>query len=131
MKNTLLLALIFIYCTLFSQEKNESIDSVYVVSDTATLEVDYTIYYDGVKNYSGVVGYMFNVENYVDTIQLIVFEGGYDGQNYVPIDSLVEPLSGYYSLYDVNPKYLKYRLGIYAASADTASIKDVTYFQKK
>lgn len=114
----------------FSQEKNESIDSVYIVSDTAYAEVDYDFYYDGVKNYDGVVGYIFSVENYIDTIQLIVLEGGYDGSVYAPLDSLVEPLNGNYSLLDIDPAYYKYRLGIYGAAEDTASLKNITYFQK-
>ncbi|MCP4762379.1 MAG: hypothetical protein GY870_11410 [archaeon] len=133
MKNIIvLLAIAFISTSaLFSQEKNESLDSVYVVSDTATLEVDYDFYYDGVKKYDGVVGYQFTVDNYIDTIQLIVLEGGYDGVNYTPIDSLTEPLDGNYSLFDTDPIYLKYRLGIYAAAEDTATLKNNIFFQKE
>lgn len=131
-KQILILALMVLsFNATFSQEKNEALDAVSIVSDTATLEVDYDFYYDGVKKYDGVVGYQFTVENTVDTLQMIVLEGGYDGVNYIPLDTLSEPLDGNYSLYVTEPIYLKHRLSIYGAAEDTAIVKNNIYFQKE
>lgn len=130
MKNLINLILILVLSAnlLHAQEKVESIDSIYVQSDTVYAEVDYDFYYDGSKYYDGVVGYLFTVE---DTINKVSLEGSYDGVQYVNVADLDSLSNDNYSISDVDPEYQKYRLGAYGASGDTAILKNIIYYEKK
>lgn len=126
----LILAIFGIAQLSFGQEYIRSVDSVQIKSDTAYLEVTYDNRYNGTTAFDGIVGYQFTVVNYVDTVELIVFEGSQNGTNYVPIDSLVEPLNGNYKFSDTPIEFKKYRLGIYGASEDTATLKNNSYYDR-
>lgn len=118
----------------FGQYKAASVDSVYIVSDTGYVQVTYDDYYDGAKNYTGIVGYQFEVVNYVDTIELLIFEGTNSEATspiYIPIDSLAEPLDGKYHFSQSPPEFKKYRIGIYGAAADTATLKNNYYYDRR
>jgi len=132
MKNLFsLLVLVSISATfVYSQERNDELDSVYVQSSAATLEVDYNNFYQGAKKYEGVVGYIFTVTNYSDTINAIYLEGGYDGSIYVRVDSIIKATNGNYALYDENPVFLKYRLNVPLSAGDTCTVNNVIYYQK-
>jgi hypothetical protein len=123
----LVLILIAFSFELQAQEKNESIDSVSIQSDTSYAEVTYDFTYDGSKHYDGVVGYIFTV---TDTITQITLEGSYDGETYVVIDTLGLTVAGNYKISDVDPEFLKNRLGFYGASGDTATAKNIRYYEK-
>jgi hypothetical protein len=110
--------------------KVSSVTDVTINSDTAYVQVTYDDNYNGVVSLSDASGYHFTVTNTVDTIELIVFEGT-NGAVYVPIDSLTEPLDGSYNFNQYPSIFSKTRIGMYGASADTATLEDIIYYDRK
>lgn len=118
----------------YAQFKAASVDSVQIKSDTAYVQVTYNDSYEGSKVYEGVVGYQFTVVNYADTVELLIFEGTNSEATspiYIPIDSLAEPLNGNYSFSQSPPEFKKYRIGIYGAAEDTATLKNNYYYDRR
>lgn len=134
MKKTIfifVMAILFMANLSFAQTvKVASVSDVTINSDTAYAQVTYDDNYQGVVRLLDASGYQFTVVNTVDTIELIVFEGT-NGTVYVPIDSLVEPLDGSYNLYQNPCIFSKTRLGLYGAAADTATLEDIIYYDRK
>jgi hypothetical protein len=128
----MMLAILGIVNTSLGQERVDVFaDSVYVAGVEKTIETTYTYTYDGVKYYSGVAGFLFDVVNYVDTLTILIFEGGYDGVNYTPIDTLTELNGSYtYKFYQAPPVYQKYRMRAPLVSGDTATLENIIYFEK-
>lgn len=126
----LLVAILGLVQFSFGQAYTQSIDSIYTQSDTSFAPVVYDDYYNGSKTADGVVGFIFTV---VDTISNVTLEGGYELLNeiqYVVISNTDSLTGGTYSVFDSNPKYQNYRLGMYGLSGDTATLKDILYFDK-
>jgi len=113
------------------QEKNSSLDSTYAASETVTVAYDYNDRYQGSVYYDGTAGFVFTIENYVDTFNHVYFEGSFDGINFLFIDSLSVLTNGNYNLSQSPPAYLKYRLNATTATGDTATLKNIIYFEKK
>lgn len=126
----LILALLAVTNFTYSQEYVQDITSVTVEAETVAIEVTYDNSYDGSKFYNGIVGYQFTITNVQDTLESLYLEGGYDGTNYVFIDSIAVYVDGTYSLSVANPEFLKYRLYATTAAADTVTLENITYFEK-
>jgi len=137
----MILALLGIANFTFSQEvvltynEDSGLDTAYIAGSVVAIAPTSTFTYDGAKFYSGVAGFVFNVTNYVDTLTVLIFEGGFEGPSgaisYVPIDTLTELIdSRTYSFYQAPPAYQKYRMRAPLVSGDTATVNNIIYFEK-
>ena len=126
----LVLAILSISNITFAQEYVESIASVTLEAETATIEATYTNSFDGSKFYSGVVGFLFTITNVQDTLENLYLEGSYDGTNYVFIDSIAIYVDGNYSLSSSPPQFQKYRLNGTTATDDTVTLENIIYYEK-
>lgn len=140
MKKILILSLLALFGLAnmaFSQGSNiQYFDTVSLTVSEKTVTPVYSYSYDGMRNYeSAVVGFVFNVVNYTDTLASIIFEGGYKLANgtitYTPIDTLTELSSTKpYSFYQANPVFQYYRLRAPFVSGDVSTLKNIIYFEK-
>ena len=69
----LVLAILSITNFTYGQEYIESISSVTLEAETATIEATYNNSFDGSKFYSGVVGFQFTITNVADTLLNLYF----------------------------------------------------------
>ena len=140
MKKILILSLLALFGLAnmaFSQGGTpQSLDSVYVAGAEKTVLPIYSYSYDGMKHFEGAVaGFVFDVTNYVDTLTVLIFEGGYKGTDnvirYTPIDTLTELSSSKpYKFYQTPPVFQYYRMRAPLVSGDTATLKNIIYFEK-
>lgn len=140
MKKVLLFLLlaftIFVSNVLGQQGTPQFFDTVSITVSEKTVVPIYSYSYDGMKNYEGaVVGFIFNVANYTDTLASIIFEGGYKLASgtitYTPIDTLTELSSTKpYCFYQTEPVFQYYRLRVPFVTGDNSTLKNIIYFEK-
>ena len=133
MKTILALILLFASFNLIAQDRNIPIALDTVTAETATFAPVYSATFLGTVNYSGIVGFQFTVKNVTDSLNNVKLWGSYDGTNYILVTTHIGAKSGAENtqvIYEVNPKYLKYKMTATAASGDAAIVKNIRYFQK-
>jgi len=139
MKKVLLILFAFIVFANLAkgqQGNTQFFDTVSITVSEKTVVPVYSYSYDGMKNYEGaVVGFIFSVSNYTDTLASVILEGGYKLASgtitYTPVDTLTElGATKPYCLYQTEPVFQYYRLRIPFVTGDNSTLKNILYFEK-